>query len=785
MIFPVGTILLGRLLINRRNRIKSEQLQQESEQRFQRAMNASQDGVYDWDLKTKDIYYSPGWKRMLGYEPDELPNDFSIWEELTHPDDVKASWTIINEVIEGKRDRFEIESRMKHKNGHWVDILSRSNLYKDDLNGKVRVVGTHVDISEIKKVERKLKEREEEHGAILKTAMDGFCILDTAGRFLEVNETYCEMSGYAEEELLRMDISSVEDVEEPADTAAHMQKVLAEGQDRFESRHRRKDGTVFDVEVSVQNRPLDEPQCVVFIRDITAHRKAEQDYQTLFREMLDGFALHEIILDAAGTPVDYRFLAVNPAFERMTSLKAVDIVGRTVIEALPSTERHWIKTYGKVALTGEPAHFESHSAEVGKYFEVTSFRPVPGQFACIFQDITERKKAEAEREKLQTQLTQAQKMESIGNLAGGIAHDFNNILFPIVGMSELLLEDLPPGSGERENVKEIFKAGKRGSDLVKQILAFSRESEHKMMPTRIQNILKEVIKLSRSTIPTYIEIEQDIQQNCGMVMADPSQIHQIGMNIITNAYHAVEDTGGKIFIKLNQTVLDTNKLLQTDLKQGDYAVLSISDTGHGMSKELSGKIFDPYFTTKKQDKGTGLGLAVVYGIVKAHGGDIKVHSEIGKGSTFDIYFPVMEKTDRTESFIEVEAYHGGNERILLVDDEESIAKLEKRMLERMGYKVTSRLHSGEALEKFKSSPSLFDLVITDMSMPNIPGDELARKIKSIRSDVPIIICTGFSERIHENNFEQMGIDGLLMKPVVKSELAKTVRKVLEKAQGKI
>ena len=212
LIFPVGTILLGRLFINRRNRIKSEQLLKESEQRFQRAMNASQDGIYDWDLETKEIYYSPGWKRMLGYEPNELPNTFSIWEELTHPDDVKGSWTMMNEVIEGKRDRFEIEFRMKHKNGHWVDILSRSNLYKDDLNGRVHVVGTHVDISEIKKVERELKARKEKHGAILETAMDGFWIVDTAGRFLEVNKTYCEMSGYAEEELLHMDISDVEDI---------------------------------------------------------------------------------------------------------------------------------------------------------------------------------------------------------------------------------------------------------------------------------------------------------------------------------------------------------------------------------------------------------------------------------------------------------------------------------------------------------------------------------------------------------------------------------------------
>ena len=395
----------------------------------------------------------------------------------------------------------------------------------------------------------------------------------------------------------------------------------------------------------------------------------------------------------------------------------------------------------------------------------------------------QRKRMEEEKENLTLKLQQAQKMESIGNLAGGIAHDFNNILFPIVGLSELLLEDLPPGSGERENAEEIFKAGKRGSDLVKQILAFSRQAEHKMMPTRIQSVLKEVIKLSRSTIPTYIEIKQDIQQDCGMVLADPSQIHQIGMNLITNSYHAVEETGGKISVMLRQIVLDASEARTVNLSPGNYAVLSISDTGHGMSEKIIAKIFDPYFTTKQQGKGTGLGLAVVYGIVKEHGGNIKVDSEIDKGSTFDIYLPLMKKTNDIASISLVEKYEGGKERILLVDDEESVARLEKQMLERMGYKVTSRLHSIEALEAFKASPSTFDLVITDMSMPNIPGNELARKIKSIKYNMPIIICTGFSERINEDNYKQMGIDGLLMKPIVKSELAKVVRKVLDEAKG--
>ena len=389
-------------------------------------------------------------------------------------------------------------------------------------------------------------------------------------------------------------------------------------------------------------------------------------------------------------------------------------------------------------------------------------------------DITERKKME---ERIQ----QAQKMESIGNLAGGIAHDFNNILFPIVGMSEMLLEDLPPGSPEHESVQEILKAGRRGSDLVKQILAFSRQTEHRMMPVRVQNVLEEVLKLSRSTIPSDIEILRDIQSDCGMVVADPTQLHQVAMNLVTNAYHAVEENGGNISVELKEIDLETQDSSGDLLQQGPYAILSVSDTGNGIDPDVMDKIFDPYFTTKAQGKGTGLGLAVVYGIVREHGGDIKVYSEPGKGTTFNVYLPQKRKfTDAllVEKTVELET---GNERILLVDDEEPIVKLESNMLRRLGYHVTSRVSSLEALAAFKAAPDAFDLVLTDMTMPNMTGDQLARALLSIKPDIPIIVCTGFSERISREKAEAIGIKGFLMKPVVRSELSQMIRKALKSA----
>jgi signal transduction histidine kinase/ActR/RegA family two-component response regulator len=390
------------------------------------------------------------------------------------------------------------------------------------------------------------------------------------------------------------------------------------------------------------------------------------------------------------------------------------------------------------------------------------------------QDITEIKRMEEN-------LRHAYKMESIGTLAGGIAHDFNNMLSPIIGLAELLIQDMPPGSPEGEKAHLIFKAGQRGANLVRQILAFSRQTEHKMVPIRLQDILEEVLTLTRSTIPSNIEIHQKIQSDCGLIMADPTQMHQVALNIITNAYHAVETEGGQISVELRELVLGSSDMPDKNLEPGTYILLSIFDTGHGMSAEVMGKIFDPYFTSKDQGKGTGLGLAVVYGIIKRHKGDINVYSKPGRGSTFTIYLPVLDTPDEAKPISVSEERLIGNERILLVDDEEVIVSLVKQMLERAGYAVTSRLRSIEALEAFKANPDSFDLVISDMAMPSLTGDKLAEKILSIRPNIPIIICTGFSESMDEEKAKLLGIKGFIMKPIIYSELAKLVRKVLDEA----
>jgi CheY-like chemotaxis protein len=350
----------------------------------------------------------------------------------------------------------------------------------------------------------------------------------------------------------------------------------------------------------------------------------------------------------------------------------------------------------------------------------------------------------------------------------------------MIGYTELALDDTEKGSQLHNNLHEVLIAGKRARDLVKQILTFSRQAHQELKPLKIQLVVKEALKLIRSSLPSTIEINQDISNTCGFVLADVTQIHQVVLNLLTNAYHALEDKGGTVDITLKEIQLDMDDLKDPTMIPGPYVCLTVADTGAGIDGYVLDRIFEPYFSTKEKDKGTGLGLAMVHGIVKSYGGNIRIYSEPGKGSAFHVYLPVIQTQAEREELDVVLPVEGGTERILLVDDEVQIVRMEQQMLERLGYHVTVRTSSIEALEAFRAVPDNFDLVITDMTMPNMTGVELAKKIIEIRPDIPMIICTGFSEKISENKAITMGIRGYVMKPVVKSELAKKIREVLDR-----
>ena len=389
----------------------------------------------------------------------------------------------------------------------------------------------------------------------------------------------------------------------------------------------------------------------------------------------------------------------------------------------------------------------------------------------IIEDITGKRE-------LELQLQQAQKMEAIGTLAGGIAHDFNNILAAILGYTELSLNDLKTESTLYQNLKEVIIAGGRARDLVKQILTFSRQAERKLKPVQVKLIIKEAIKFLRASLPTTIEIHQEIQSD-SLVMADPTQIHQVLMNLCSNAGHAMGEKGGVLEVKLIDVVLGEDiAATHPELKPGPYIELKVSDTGYGIPAHLLNRIFDPFFTTKEKSEGTGMGLSVVHGIVGSYGGKIIANSEPGLGSTFKIYFPTAER-DETPLPISNQSIATGNEHILFVDDEMALVKIGKQMLESLGYKVTVRTSSIEALELFKSKADSFDLVITDMTMPNMTGDDLAIEMIRIKPEIPIILCTGYSARINPQQAAAIGIRAFVSKPVLKRDIAESIRNVID------
>lgn len=395
----------------------------------------------------------------------------------------------------------------------------------------------------------------------------------------------------------------------------------------------------------------------------------------------------------------------------------------------------------------------------------------------IFLDITQRKKAEQERKNLEVQLRQAHKMEAIGTLAGGIAHDFNNLLAAIIGYADLANEDIPQDSPAKLQIEEVLKAGSRAKDLVKQILAFSRKSKLGRIPVQIPLVLKEVVHLLRASIPTTIDIRLDIGSGCRPVLADQTQIHQVILNLCTNAAQAMEKEGGLLEIRLIHMETDGTSDYP-GLTPGAYVQLSVKDTGHGIEKQILDKIFDPYFTTKKIGKGSGMGLAMVHGIVKRHKGVIHVDSTPNVGSVFHVFLPASDQAVLDQNK-KVQPLVGGSEHILVVDDEASIADMTRMRLERLGYTVTSKTSSRAALDLFCRYPDRFDLVITDQTMPQMTGEKMAAQMISVRKDIPIILSTGYSSRIDEEKTGQMGIRALLMKPVDMRELSVCIRRVLD------
>ncbi|MCP4693982.1 MAG: response regulator, partial [Desulfobacterales bacterium] len=510
-------------------------------------------------------------------------------------------------------------------------------------------------------------------------------------------------------------------------------------------------------------------QEAVRLRAMEAIRESEERYRGFFEDNLSGAFISK---------PDGELIAYNPAFARIFGFESAADVKEIGFNALYPDPASYSDFLDLLRRERRLEHYEGmmrgmDGATINTLENIIGVFDDHGDLMEIrgyLIDVTDRKQLEG-------QLRQAQKMESIGTLAGGIAHDFNNILTSILGYSELALFDLPGGHPALEKVKEILRAGERARELVKQILTFSRQGERSRRPVFMHLIVKEVYKMLRSSLPSTIDIRLDVTPS-GKVLADPTSIHQVAMNLCTNAFQAMRESGGVLGVRLAPVTIAAGEAEKhAGLSPGPHVLLTVSDTGPGMDRTTLERIFDPYFTTKKKNEGTGLGLSVVHGIIKSLDGAINVVSAPGEGAVFDVYLPRTDVDEEDEIAFSRDV-PGGRERILIVDDEKDVIRVEGEMLERLGYKTTACNSGVAALQTFRDDPFAFDLVITDFTMPTMTGDKLTVELLKIRPDIPVILCTGFSQAVNEKAALSIGVRKFIMKPITIEKIAIAIREAL-------
>jgi PAS domain S-box-containing protein len=661
------------------------------------------------------------------------------------------------------------------------------NMYDSSVTKKLQK-----KMQELAQAKAEIEESERCFHNLFNSMRDVIIMADNDRRIVNVNQPAMrQLFGYELDEIMGRQTSFLYATDEGFTDAGRIffdKSGLVDGQ-LLETTFKRKNGEIFTGELMALKLGDNDGQVsgnAGIIRDITERKQAELELRNARDEWARTFDAIEDIVTIQN--LDFRLVRCNKNTYEAFEVKEADVLGKHCYELF----RGMSEPCEGCPVPLATHDFTGYSTEIfhprlQKTFVVTA-SPILDE-RNVLQGVVHFAKDVTEQRHLEELLRQAQKMEAIGTLAGGIAHDFNNILTAILGYAELAQMALPEDSTSHADLKHVLAAGNRAKDLVRQILSFSRQSSHEKKPIRIQNVVQEVLKLLRASIPSSIEIKQNINPDCAEVMADPTQIHQIVMNLCTNANHAMRGGNGVLGVTLEPVLLDPEDVMtiSPDIYPGHYLQLAVSDTGSGMDKGTMEKIFEPYFTTKKKGEGTGLGLSVVYGIVHGYGGHISVYSDLGKGTIFKVYLPVLETAalSADEAMLVTEPLPRGAERILAVDDEEAIVKFEKSVLGSLGYQVTAFTSSREALQSFREHHDQYDLVITDMTMPEISGMELSRQFMAIRPDIPIIICTGFSETVNEKKAKALGIKAYVMKPMLIREMAKLVRKVLDEGSSKL
>ena len=755
------------------------------EERFRVMYEKSPIGVAIADMSNqKIIQANVRFCEILGYGEDELKG-LTI-PDITHPEDWEKELNLIRSYDKEKIDDYIFEKRYIRKDGSicWVKVVG-DMLEFSDLNRQVAIACVE-DITESKKALDALRESEEKYRSLVDNLTLGVTLLSPEMEALAINDQFAKW--YPEIETTQKPLCYHVFNDPPREAPCSycpVVKTLSDGQVHESITETPMGDTVKHFRIvssPIKNEDGTIRHIIEMVEDLTEQYKKDRQ---LFEYKKAVESSKDVI---AAVSADYRYLFVNEAFLIINRLSRREVEGETVEKILGKQAfLNQIKPQLDRCFLGESVSFEMdlEHPELGTRFLQVSYFPLKDEHEAItgavgiIRDVSEIKRWEEENKRLEEHLRQAQKMEAIGVLAGGIAHDFNNILWGIIGFTEMSLVEAPEDSTLEENLNHVLSAGHRAKELVQQILAFSRMSEQEKRPIDLRLIVNEALKLLRASIPTTIEISQKIAKKDTAVLADPTQIHQVIMNLCTNASHAMEPGGGELNVIVGPVDFDTPRILASgEISEGAYVKLSVGDTGSGMDSTMLERIFEPYYTTKEKGVGTGLGLSVVHGIVQSHGGVIDVFSEPGRGSVFDVYFPRIEKDILSEKKSDI-PMSKGNEKVLFVDDEEVLVSLVRRMLEHLGYDVTTRTNSMEALDLFRSQHDRFDLVMTDLTMPYMTGDVLVQELLKIRPDIPVVLCTGFSEKISEERAREIGVRAFVLKPIVLKDFSKTIRKVID------
>lgn len=823
---------------------KMEQQRQieNSEKHLKEAQKLSKSGSFEGTVDVDELWWSQGLYDIFGLESEKFTPTKDRFFGLIHPEDREEYIRVLNRSLDSRKP-FNKEFRAD-VGGNWRYFETFAKVTKT--NGVDGLQGTVQDITDRKIVEIAFRKSEDKYQNLFNLSREGFVINKGSGEILEANPAFTIMLGYTQEEMRDISWKELTPKKWLEwELKVHGKQLVEKGfTDIYEKEYVRKDGSTFPVELRafLLNRPekLEDALIAAFVRNVSERkinqRKLERELSlrtTLAQvssQLLETNTSLEQISDLllecgqkltgskhgfAGTiekgTGDFRIISFTKMLLGQMGIDNAPLIfHKNSLGSYDGLWGHSLNTQ-KAFFTNNPGKHVTAKGVPDGHIQLEQFLSVPivvkgtlvgiialanpgrdfdeedlyavQRFGELFGLSIQEHHNSMEKIELQRRLLQTQKMEAIGTLAGGIAHDFNNILTVILGYTEILLQDLQDQEDYHDDVKTILNSVIRARELVSQILTVARQSEEETVPVRIQTLLKEAIKFTRASFPTTIEIRQNIEQSCRPVLADSSRIHQIIMNLITNARHAMGSTNGILGVTLKQVSISEEEHFKTHLRQGNYVCLSISDTGIGMTKDVSNRIFEPYFTTKEKDRGTGLGLAVCQGIVMKLGGEITVESEVGKGSTFYVFLPEADHDHAPRKEKEVLPAPEGSEHILLVDDETSILKVMTKSLEKLGYTVTSKRNGCEAWEAFCSEPEKYDLILTDLTMPQMTGELLSKKVLELKPGFPIIMCTGFNENMDNAKAEKIGIREVLLKPIERKTLAITIRNLLQRDQN--